>query len=141
MKSKFITLAEQVLAGTVSGSSPEGRDCLKKLLSLAVKEYAYIMKSEAVSILKQYDQDPKSLGKQMTEMFNELGFNENIINDLELFEDDGLDQITYKKAGKWAYCLDTIARETGVNMKELGFADSYTFAQYVRECEAQAKGE
>lgn len=134
MKPKFNTLAEQVLAGTVSGSTPEGRACLKKFLSLLINEYSYIDKSQAMSILKQYDQDPKSLGKQLREMFNELGFNENMINDVDLFEDDGLAKVSFKKAEKWAKCLDTIAKETGVDMKDLGFSDSYTFVEYVAGC-------
>lgn len=134
MKPKFNTLAEQVLAGTVSGSTPEGRACLKKFLSLLINEYSYIDKSQAMSILKQYDQDPKSLGKQLSEMFNELGFNENMINDVDLFEDDGLAKVSFKKAEKWAKCLDTIAKETGVDMKDLGFSDSYTFVEYVAGC-------
>ena len=135
MKSKFTTLAEQVLAGTVSGSSPEGRACVKKFLSLLINEYAYIDKSQANSILKQYDQDPKSLGKQMTEMFDELGFNEFHINDSSLFEEDeGSEKISFKKAEKWAHCLDTIAKETGVDMSALGFSSSYTYKEYVAGC-------
>jgi hypothetical protein len=136
MKSKFTTLAEQVLAGSVSGSSPEGRACVKKFLSLLINEYAYIDKSQANSILKQYDQDPKSLGEQMTQMLDELGFNENSINDTDLFEDDGLEKISFKKAEKWAHCLDTIARETGVDMSALGFSSSYTYKEYVAGCYA-----
>jgi hypothetical protein len=131
MKSKFTTLAEQVLAGSVSGSSPEGRACVKKFLSLLINEYAYIDKSQANSILKQYDQDPKSLGEQMTQMFDEIGLNENSINDIDLFEDDGAEEVSFKKAEKWARCFDTIAKETGVNMEDLGFPDSYTFMEYV----------
>lgn len=134
MKSKFNILAEQVLTGTVSGSSPEGRDCLKKFLSLLVKEYAYIQKSEAMSILKQYEQDPKSLKTRMTQLFDEIGLNDNSINDIELFEDDGLEKVSFKKAEKWARCFDTIAKETGVDMKDLNFPDSYTFMEYVAGC-------
>ena len=104
---------------------------MKKFLSLLINEYAYIDKSQANSILKQYGQDPKSLGKQMTQMFDEIGLNENSINDIDLFEDDGAEEVSFKKAEKWARCFDTIAKETGVNMEDLGFPDSYTFMEYV----------
>ena len=108
---------------------------MKKFLSLLINEYAYIDKSQANSILKQYDQDPKSLGKQMTEMFDELGFNEFHINDSSLFEEDeGSEEISFKKAEKWAHCLDTIAKETGVDMSALGFSSSYTYKEYVAGC-------
>ena len=138
MKSKFITLAEQILAGTTTGPTPEGRACLKKFLSLLVVEYAYLDKKEATLILKQYDQDPKSLKEHLTRLFDEMGLNENSINDIDLFEDDGLDKVSFKKAEKWAKCLDTIVRETGIDMKDLGFPDSYTFMKYVAECLRQS---
>lgn len=136
MKSKFTTLAEQILAGSVSGSSPEGRACVKKFLSLLVNEYSYMQKNEAMSILKQYDQDPKSLKARMTELLDEMGLNENSINDIDLFEDDGLEKISFKKAEKWAHCFDTIVKETGVDMSALGFSSSYTYKEYVAGCYA-----
>ena len=95
-----------------------------------------MQKNEAMSILKQYDQDPKSLKARMTELLDEMGLNENSINDIDLFEDDGLEKISFKKAEKWAHCFDTIARETGVDMSALGFSSSYTYKEYVAGCYA-----
>ena len=95
-----------------------------------------MQKNEAMSILKQYDQDPKSLKARMTELLDEMGLNENSINDIDLFEDDGLEKISFKKAEKWAHCFDTIVKETGVDMSALGFSSSYTYKEYVAGCYA-----
>ena len=127
---------EYILLNMIKNDKTETVTLMKKFLSLLINEYSYIDKSQANSILKQYDQDPKSLGEQMTQMLDELGFNENSINDTDLFEDDGLEKISFKKAEKWAHCFDTIVKETGVDMSALGFSSSYTYKEYVAGCYA-----
>jgi len=132
MTRKFDRLVESVLSDE-NPSSPTGRVLLLKFLKKLVEEYHSLDKSEASSLLKQYDQDPKSIGKRMTEIFDEMGYNHFMINDCDEFEPDE-DTISWNSATKYAKLLDNLANYTGVDMKSLGLT---TFMDYVEQCIAQ----
>lgn len=144
-KGKFETLVESIL-----NSTPNGKDCLKKFFSYLFTEYAemddILTKKQAVGLMKKYDEDPKLIGKQMTDIFAALGFSDRGINDNEdLFgedEDETVDYTnpdtkpTFKRAMEWAICLDTIANSTGVDMNQLGLK---SYVDYVKGCELDAE--
>ena len=136
MKSKFNRLIESVLSD-VTPPSPTGRVLLLKFLKKLVEEYQSLDKAEAGSLLKQYDEDPKSIGKRMTEIFDEMGYNHFMINDCDEFEPDE-DTISWNSATKYAKLLDNLANYTGVDMKSLGLT---TFMDYVDQCITQQEEE